>query len=219
MSAVALLLTAFAAGCGGDDTPSSSSDSTPTATTSGSSSPVAASPVATSPAATGTAPAGGGFGAVRQAFSQVRSYRAMITSSGGAPLQMTVEVQVPDRYRATISAGPTPIEVIGVGNQTYVKLGPIWQAAPASSLPVSPATLLGQTEFFLSSPQVTQGGTSSAGGASCQIYTVTPTATQSAEMCISSDNLPRQLKYTDAAISVTVVYSDYNTNLNIQAPI
>jgi hypothetical protein len=213
---------------GGDDTPTATTPGSPTGQASTApTAPVGVvpgAPAATQPttaAPGGGQPTGGAFAAARTAFSQVRTYKATITTSGAAPVQMTVDFQVPDRYRATIaaSAGSPPVEVIGIGNQTYLRIGTAWQAAPASGLPFSPAGLIGQAEFFLTSANVTQGGTANAGGATCQVYMVTTATNQRAEMCISNDNLPRQLRYTDAAGTFTIVFSDYNANLNIVPPI
>ena len=218
LSAATLIIAAFVTACGGDD--DSSGNGAATNVTPGAN-PTSPAVAPTTPPVAGTSSPDDTLGSARQAFAQVASYRANINATAqGQTTQIVVEVETPDRYHAEIGVGASSIEVIGIGSQTYANLGGVWQAAPSSTLPISPDTLLGQVEGFLNSPQVTQTGASTVDGVSCQVYSVSlPNSAQQAELCISNDGLPRQLEYTDPSGNITVTYTDYGANFNIQAPI
>jgi outer membrane lipoprotein-sorting protein len=194
-------------------------------------SPVAAAATAAAGAGAGlptgaTVPSGASgadatFNNFKAQFASLKSYRiTTVMESGAQRTEMTVDVQLPDRYKATISAGTIPVETIGIGNQTYIKVGPFWQVAPgATSMPFTPAQLALTVEGLMNAPNVVKGAASSVGGSPCTVYTVTSPPAQKADICIGADSLPRQVKYFDGASTVTITYSMFNASFNITAPI
>jgi len=215
------------AACGGDDEPSGSGDAI-IATAPATQAAAGATVVPTRPAATlpagATVPAGvadAAFNNFKTQFAAVKSYRMTAqVESQGQRVEMVMDLQLPDRYKVTMTGGPIPIESIGIGNQTYVKVGPVWQVAPGTStLPFQPNQLATQMQGFANSPNVVKGATLTVAGATCTVYSVTSPQGQKADICIGGDGLPRQVKYTDAASTLTVTYSMFNANFNIVAPI
>lgn len=166
------------------------------------------------------------FTATNRAHQALRSYRVTseyVTGPGASPLRLVIEVQNPDRYHATFpaltpGAGAGTVEVIGIGSTTYVKAGPAWVQGAASAAPFQASAILSPVAAFLTGNNAVRGATTTVAGTSCTIWNVTTTANQRAEVCVGSDGLVRQLKYTEGAITQTLTFDMFNLNFNIVAP-
>ena len=70
------------------------------------------------------------FAAFATAFAKVKTFKAAVTSNSGSgpAVEASLDVQLPDRYHVTSQA----VEIIAVGNDTYVKAGANWVKSPSS---------------------------------------------------------------------------------------
>jgi hypothetical protein len=66
---------------------------------------------------------------------------------------------------------------------------------------------------------VAKGASETVEGKTCQLYVITDTATQNKnDMCIA-DNLPLRFVFrTTDGLTTTAVFSNYNTNIEIERP-
>ncbi len=210
---VAAALAALVVSCGGKKS-SQSVDATSGASSDGQLS-------ATSSAAS-SGGQGGDLGAVLDNFAKIRTFRAQMTveQTGQPNQQGTLEVVQPDKLHLTISgivAGtPTPgIEIISIGQDSYVKVGPNWQKQPGGGAGTifDPSSIAG-----FDPASAARGGTDSVNGRKCQLYTFKNTDGDPTEMCVAN-NLPLRIMTTSANGKITVIFSDYNTPFEIKPPI
>lgn len=166
------------------------------------------------------------YTATNRAHQALRSYRVtseFVSGAGASPLRLVIEVQNPDRYHAsfptlTPGAGPAVIEVIGIGSATYVKAGPAWVQGPANAAPFQAGQILAPIGGFLASSSATRGATTTVAGASCTVWTVTTPTNQRADVCVGSDSLVRQLKYSEGSTTQTITFDLFNVNFGIVTP-
>jgi len=223
-AALVLLLAACSSGSD-DEAPSDNGSSG----TSGGSTPVAqpttAAPGAQpTPQATGGSTGGGEFGPIANAVSALRSFRAQVTTeAGGSKLDVQLEWVAPNRQHITLNGAslgiPGNVEMITIGSDVYTKLGPSWtrQSLPGGG-GFDPNTLNQMVEAVKNlGNSAVKGATATVNGKSCQIYTAR-SGTATNEFCIA-DNLPLRIVSESAGTKMTIVFADYNANININPPI
>lgn len=150
-------------------------------------------------------------------FAKVKSFRISADVGGGQKMQM--EVVEPDRAHYVITGGSTgPIELIAIGNDAYVKTGSTWIKAPGSAAGSVPklADLSSQVQKASSNEKgFTKGGTDTVNGKKCQIYTDN---SDGGQICVA-DGLPLRVVTKGGGGNATLIFSDYNANIDIKAPI
>jgi hypothetical protein len=204
------------AACGG----SSSSKSTPVST---SSTPAPATAIATfgtsAAQTTETKTVGSSSGAegeltsVYQNILKLKSFRATISTGGTSAVTGTMEEVLPDKFHLTLPGG---IEVINIGNDSYSKSGATWTKSTSTAGPRSTLAAADITNQIkaLQTAGVAKGGTDSVNGKTCQIYTSGDT-----EYCIDSNKLPLRIVTGTGTSKATIIFTDFNTNIDIKAPI
>jgi hypothetical protein len=179
------------------------------------------------PAAQATAtqaPTGGSGDAdlvrLANAFSQVRSFKATITvESQGTREQATMEFVMPDRFRMTVQG----IQIISIGQDLWMNLGTGWQkqagAGIGAMMPLTPSDIQESILEMSQTSAVTRKGTDTVGGIRCQIFEVRDDEYgEISEICVADNNLPIRVVSTVANEKTTVIFSDFNANISIQAP-
>jgi hypothetical protein len=171
----------------------------------------------------GTTTTGSGFGAVNTAHQGLRSYRvtSQTMSTGTPAMNVSISVQNPDRYHMVIpgSGGAPGIEVIGIGNQSWLKIGTAWQAAPASGAPFQASQFLIQAQGILNSPSANLVGPSTVNGQPCTLYNVGIQPSGSAQVCVGNDNYIRQIRWQDQTTTSTMTFDMFNAVPVINAPL
>ena len=182
-----------------------------------------------------TAPGGGGTtngggnsaeaGVVNDALANLqkqKSFKGKLTVDGGQfKGDGSLEAVLPDKFHVTFGGGALGnIELISIGNTTYTKTGGSWTKSTGSSgIGIDPASLTKQVQDVSKTAKISKGGTDKVNNKNCQIYTLDDAQTKSmTEVCIA-DNLPQRFVASGAGSKVTVTFSDFNSNIDIKAPI
>ncbi len=215
--ALAPVLLALTVACGGDkkkttdsNTPSAQATSAPQGTS---------RPQATTPSGS----TGGADEAkkVTEAFGKVRSYRAKMTiEAQGQKQEGTYEFVAPDRLHITMTIpGAGSIETISIGNDSYTKIGNSWTKSPGAGFGASFDPKQVQSGVNdLSTAGATKSGSDTVEGKKCDVWTL-KTAASEVQYCITSDSLPLRVVSSAAGSKVTIIFTDYNANIEIKAPI
>ena len=213
--ALAPALLALSVSCGG------SKKATTSPTAAGGS---GAQATATKPAGGQSGASGGELAAVIENFAKVKSFRAKLTmESPGQPKQeATIEVVLPDKFHMTFSGGGgvPAVEMISIGNDAYIKAGPTWlkQTGAGGGALFDLSDISGTMDELGDAAGAKKGGTETVEGKRCQVYTYT-SGSDTTEVCVSSDNLPLRVVTTSGSEKTTIVFTDYNANITIKAPI
>jgi hypothetical protein len=228
-----LSLTLLAA-CGGSDSKnggvlsgnnSSSSGGTPSAAATGG--PATPKANVTPQSSADNPPATGNNLDVQNALSNLvkaKSFKGKISVDGGQfKGDGTLEVVTPDKFHLMFNGGQAlgNLELISIGANTYTKTGNTWQksAGGAGSIGIDPTSLTKQVSDVAKTTQATKGGTANVDGKSCQLYTLNDAASKSmTELCIAND-MPLRLVASGSGSKVTITFSDFNSNIDIKAPI
>ena len=181
-------------------------------------------PVATqSPAATPTPDPLAELDAAIRAASSIRSFKAeiIIEEPGQARQTGSISYVQPDRMLMTFINSGQQIELIVIGTDAYIKFAGSWSKLPAgtSNQPFDFSEFNSWLNAFGSSIGAVKGGTDAAAGKTCQIYTVTSTQTRdTVEYCIADNRFVRVVARSGGS-ATTLVFTEYNANLDIRAPI
>ena len=174
-------------------------------------------PGAVAPAPSGPQASSNELAGITDGFAKVKSYRAtMLIESPGAPAQEgKMEVVAPDKQHLILGG----FEMIKIGNDTYVKIGPSWTKTPSTGAGTPGFDVDGVNKSVgnLKTSGAVKGSTASVNGKTCQLYTST-SPTGSSETCIA-DGLPLRVVSTSGGAKTTITFSDYNANIEIKAPI
>jgi hypothetical protein len=199
---------------GGNKNSSSSSGSTPAA--SGTSAPSTSS-------ATSTGPAGDVQNALGN-LVKAKSFKGKLNVDGGQfKGDGSIEVVTPDKFHLTFNGGGGlgNLELISIGNTTYSKTGNTWSknTGGAGTIGIDPTSLTKQVTDVSKTAQTTKGGTDKVNGKSCQIYTMDDAQSKSkTDVCIAND-LPVKLVVSGGGSTVTLTFSDFDSNIDIKAPV
>jgi hypothetical protein len=209
---VAVLLVVFVFAGGDDD-----GDTT---TTAGQDQPAGQTGNTGGTGGTGGQPAATGeFANLVNKFASQRSWRAQMTMEepGQAPQSGTFEFVAPDKYRI-VTSDPSlgSFEIISIGRDAYTKFGSMWTKQAGGGLgELFDVNSLAESIKELSG--YTKGGMETVAGKRCQIYSRTQ-AGETEEFCIA-DDLPVRYVTSDSSGKTTIVFTDYNANIDIRAPI
>ena len=207
-----LVVTSLAvAGCGGDKKTDSTADS-PTATRSAAATTAPATNATQAPTVTG---GDAELAALLQGMNNLKSFRAtMSLEAPGAPKQDgTFEYVAPDRFHMNFAG----IEMISIGNDLYLKLGPSWTKQSGAGVTPFDAKSFASSLQNITSGSLTKGGTDSVNGQRCQIYSQT-NSSGSTEFCVNNGVALRVIT-TASGSKVTMILADVNQNIDIRAPI
>jgi hypothetical protein len=167
--------------------------------------------------------AAGELQSVAENFAKVKSFRARMTSdrTGAGPSQVEEEYVAPDRLHVSLSGGGAGLtEAIKIGTDTYTKTGSTWTKAPVA-IPNSfdLKSTADNAVQGLERSTVTKGGTDTVDGKRCQLYHVTRAGESTGvDVCVYN-GLPLQIVAQTSNGKVTIVYTDYNSNIDINPPI
>lgn len=166
----------------------------------------------------------GPFSAFAGALTGLKSYRAKVSleTPGQPKIEAMMEAVAPDRFHVSVTAGVgINFEMIGLSNETYMKLGGTWQRTPGEALlPFSPAELDRELRDLAQNGEASEGGLETVEGIRCQVFTVTGAATgQTAEDCVADGNVVRRFTTTEGATRISLVCSDVNASISIKAPL
>lgn len=225
LGACAALMIAVLTACGGSDNKSgiiggnngssSSSGSTPAA--GGTSVPTSAN----------VTPATGPAGDVQNALGNLvkaKSFKGTINVEGGQfKGNGTIEVVTPDKFHLMFNGGGGVgnLELISVGTTTYSKTGNTWTKnnGGAGTIGIDPTSLTKQVTDISKTAPTVKGGTDNVNGKSCRIYTMNDAQSKSkTDICIAND-LPVKLTIAGGGSTVTLTFSDFNSNIDIKAPV
>jgi hypothetical protein len=158
-------------------------------------------------------------------WGTVKSFRAKTTTGTGAAAQdMTIEMVMPDRFHMI----GKQFEAILIGQTFYMKVGTQWQKMVLpktidlsfADIKKFESELGASTETKLIGPEVLDGIPTLVYQYTTTIKTPTPTTHTSKVWIAVADGLPRKMETEPKTGAKTVViYTDYNTNISIEAPI
>jgi hypothetical protein len=130
---------------------------------------------------------------------------------------MKMEYVAPDKTKMTIPGAslgmPGELEVIMIGNTTYTKLGNQWTKSTDAGLA---GNLFDPNDIDSSMGDIAgakKGDTATVSGKKCQLYT-----TGTTEVCVA-DKLPLRIVDNSPEGKFTILFSDFNGNFDIKAPI
>jgi hypothetical protein len=190
----------------------------------------------TTPAASGTAaPTGGGSTAATasgdaapvndalQNLAKQKSFKGKVSIEGGQLKgDGTFDALPPDKFHLTFGGGALGnLELISIGDTTYTKTGGAWakSATGSAGIGIDPTSLTKQVQTISKTAKVTKGGTDKVNNKTCQLYSMDDPQTKSTtELCIA-DNLPQRFVASGASSKVIVTFSDFNSSIDIKAPI
>jgi hypothetical protein len=166
-----------------------------------------------------------------RALAAVKSFRALMTTSGGddATVETRTEAALPDRFHVYNA----DYELIIVGTEVYRKLpGGSWQASP-TGLAITSLTDPKKLEEYIKSAQVAPVGTETLDGSPVRVYQAAAPRSPARKSVHDdpdpflmkiwvgiSDGLPRRLEGTvlGTQTKTSVVYYDYNAKLAVNKP-
>src|SRR5262249_26808400 len=147
----------------------------------------------------------------------VKSYRAHMTSGSGSSgtVDVDLEVVTPDRFHMKTGQ----LEMIIIGNTTYVKMGTTWQKMTLTqTIDLSLADAHKFEAQVGTSPDVKLLGPEVLDGTPTLVYQMGQTSgsSQTVKMWVGvADGLPRKVSTPGTIIT----FSDYNSNITINPPI
>lgn len=158
-----------------------------------------------------------------QNLAKQKSFKGKISVDGGQLKgDGTFEAQPPDKFHLTFGGGGLGnLELISIGDTTYTKTGDTWtkSATGSAGIGIDPTSLTKQVQAISKTAKVTKGSTDKVNNKTCQIYSMDDPQTKSTtELCIA-DNLPQRFMASGAGSKVIVTFSDFNSSVDIKAPI
>lgn len=143
-------------------------------------------------------------------------FRATVTvdTQGGDRIAGSFDYAYPDRYKLAIG-GAIPIDVVWLGELTYVKAGDRWQAAQPTFLPFSPRELLDQVAALSAGEEP---WTSAGPSEGCERYQIGSGGSALAETCVAEGEPLRWIRLMDGATTVTVTFADFGQRIDIRIP-
>jgi hypothetical protein len=217
-------------------TTAAATTTTTTAATTAATSTAAATAAATT-AITATTASGSGGSVVDSAFekqvadawAKVKSYKITMNVYDGdtttASLTGTIETTLPDATHTTFNVSGQTIETINVGGKSYIKIGDTWQESPAIdsgiASPVSGGDIVGAITTPTSpGDTIAKKGAETLDGVATDVYeNKTSDGTTVTIWIGQKDHLPRKSVVQDATSRTEIIFSDYNSNFGIKAPI
>jgi len=140
-------------------------------------------------------------------------------------LTMTIETVVPDTTHTMFSVSGQTVETIKVGGKSYIKTGDTWQESPAVdsgiASPVSGSDIVGSiTTPTSSGDTITKKGSETVDGITTDVYDEkTDDGTTVTIWIGQKDHLPRKSVVAASGSRTEIIFSNYNDNFDIKAPI
>jgi len=220
-----------AAACGGGGS-KKDSGVVVTAGTPGAGLPADFTPISTPqgvPTPIGPAASADELGSIAANFGKAKSFRATLTQTSNPTSSTTVELVRPDKVHIAIKNGAVTQEAICVGTSLYSK-GTDAKWTKVDKDPNGKAIDCGSgvgaifptksiedgLKAAADDKSVSKGGMDTVNGKKCQLFSQINGNGTSAEFCVADQNLVRIVDKTGGA---TIVFSDYNSNIDIKAPI
>ena len=164
--------------------------------------------------------------AIADAFAKVKSFRSTLTAGPANSQQTTtIEMSYPDKVHITIKTATGTQELICANNLIYTKTDkwvknekdPTGKAVDCTSY----ASSIFNTKTIgdglkASAANISKGGTDTVNGKKCQILQQVNPNGSTADICVA-DGLP--IRIVDKGAGATIIFSDYNANIDIKAPI
>jgi hypothetical protein len=165
-------------------------------------------------AAGGTGTAGAGATGLADGFSKVKSFRATITiESSGQKQEGTIESVQPDRLHLNILG----LELISIGRDSWLKAGATWTKQSGTGVGAFQSADVASQIAAFNGPGVLREGTDTVNGKRCDLYR-TPAGSGVSSVACVADGLPLRVVTEAAAGKTTVVFTDYNADIKIEAP-
>lgn len=256
LAALVMALSLTLAACGGSSStpePATTSTSTTTSTTASETVTAPAQATATAPEATVTTePTTAAATATSQAvpdelmamagaFSKVERFRMTGVMTNAAQPEQKIELSYeavrPDKLHLKFSGGATvaaggSLEMIVIGDTTYMKLGDTWTTSPMpqgslkNMMPFDPEQSVQQSTDALDAPgaKITPAGTETIDGVVCQVWEITSSGSggagsyQGKYWVGKDDQLPRKMTITTGDGTLEMTFSDFNGDFDIVAP-
>jgi hypothetical protein len=166
---------------------------------------------------------------VADAWAKVKSYKITMNVYDGdtttASLIGTIETTLPDATHTTFNVSGQTIETINVGGKSYIKIGDTWQESPAIdsgiASPVSGGDIVGAITTPTSpGDTIAKKGAETLDGVATDVYeNKTSDGTTVTIWIGQKDHLPRKSVVQDATSRTEIIFSDYNSDFGIKAPI
>jgi outer membrane lipoprotein-sorting protein len=232
--AVGSVLALFATACGGSGSKKSDDGLT---ISSGNGTPGAALPPGVTPISTPSAPPTpvgspapeSDIQSIADNYAKVKSFRVSITQTSGTQTGTTnLEIVQPDKLHLTVKTPQGQNELICLDKMLYSFQDGKWTKTDKDPKgnPVDCAAVVSGTyntkavadniKQASDAKQIAKGGTDTVNGKKCQIYTQTNSNGSTVELCVADGLLSRVVDKTGGA---TILFSDYNANIDIKAPI
>lgn len=169
------------------------------------------------------------FSDLADSWSSLKSYKMTVkiydNGSDTPSVTGTVETEVPDKNHMVVNASGQEFEVISIGDTTYVKLAGTWQQAPGGMMSQMPSItapdILNQVGTPSAIPNdVTKTGEETINGVKCDVYKATVSDSTTSTLWVGQkDHLPYKAETQSDTTRTEVLFSDFNADFNIQAPI
>ena len=137
----------------------------------------------------------------------------------------TVETVAPDKSHTIVSISGQEIETISIGDTTYVKLGGTWQKTSGGITdqlpPISGSDILQELGTpAASSGDVKKTGEETISGVNRDVYEFTASDSTTTTFWIGhNDHLPYKITSQVDTTRTEILFSDFNSNITIEAPI
>jgi len=164
-------------------------------------------------------------------YTKVKSFRVSITQgTGNTQTTLSLEVVQPDKIHLTQKTAQATNELICLDKMLYSKQDNKWtktDKAPDGK-PVDCSQVVSGTfntkaiaegiKAASDAKQIAKGGTETVNGKKCQLYTQTNANGTTADLCVADGLLVRVIDKGSAS-GATILFSDYNADIPIKAPI
>jgi len=221
----------FATACGGGSSKSTGVSITD-AGTPGAAAPANFTPISTPagvPTAVGSPAPESDIQQISDNYAKVKSFRVQISQGTGDKAATTsLEVVQPDQLHITIKSAQLTQENICLGKTLYTNKDGKWtksdkdqngtaiDCAQAISATFNTKAIADGIKQASDAKQIAKGGTDTVNGKKCQLYTQTNPNGTTADICVADGLL---LRVVDKTAGATLLFSDYNANIDIKAPI
>jgi hypothetical protein len=153
-------------------------------------------------------------GALRLVSAAGFRARVTVETAAGERIEGSFDYAHPDRYHLAVG-GAIPVEVIWLGDVTYVESGGRWQSAAPTFLAFSPLEIVAQVQAISDGeePWVLAGA-----DAVCDRYTIGSSGIILAEACVKDGQPLAWLRLVDGPTITRVSFTDFGAGIEIRAP-
>jgi hypothetical protein len=166
---------------------------------------------------------------VGDAWKGLKSYKMTMNifdaSTNAQTGTATIETTLPDKTHSVFDVDGQSIEVISIGKDEYVKLGDTWThttiALPTNLPSFSSSDILNDVATPAASPDlVSNKGSETVDGVECDVYEFKTGSGSSTTMWIGhNDHLIYKASFSDDTTRTEILFSDFNSDFDIQPPV